>query len=63
MPGIENVKQEIIAKHKEAAFWKRHYEVDWNQTASENSRRNSMYYEGMMRGYEVALVELDSIAA
>ena len=61
MPGIEEIKRNIVAKHKEARFWKRHYEIDWNQNASENSRRNILYYEGLMRGYEVALDELDAI--
>lgn len=61
--GIERAKQVIIAKHEDASFWRRHYEVDYQQSGSAFAQRTGKYYEGLMRGYEVALAELDAVKA
>lgn len=63
MANLDTVRKDLIAKHKEASFWQRHYEVAFQQYGSEHSQRTAMYYEGLCRGYEVALAELNAVAA
>ncbi len=63
MTSIEKVKQNIAKRYEEASYWRRHYEVDYQQSGSAIAQRNGKYYEGLMRGYEVALDELEASGA
>lgn len=52
-------RDELMAAYKDASYWRRHYEVEYNQTKSDNSRRLCAYFEGLMRGYERVLYMTD----
>ena len=62
MNTLEQVKKELRAQYHEAAFWRRHYEVAYQQEKSVQAQRSCKYYEGLMRGYEVAFGMICDIA-
>lgn len=63
MATFDMVRKNLLAKRDDALYWQRHYEVEYTQSKSDYSRRNAMYYEGLRRGYEVAIDELYALKA
>lgn len=54
-------RDEVMTAYKDAAYWRRHYEVEYQQTKSETARRTGAYFEGLMRGYERVIYMADEL--
>ena len=59
--SLERIRSELSTKYDVAAYWRRHYEVDYQQNGSVQAQRSGKYYEGLMRGYQVALDMLSAV--
>lgn len=52
MASATEIRKKLIAMRDEALAWKGRYESD----ASRYGRENAMYYDGLVQGYERAIM-------
>lgn len=55
-------RSKLVAKRDDALEWKKRYEADYGWNGDEGAQRAAAYYDGLVHGYEDAILLIAGVA-